>query len=141
VARRRVGAGAVRGRCRSERERRRAGGASVRAVTQRKPVACAGVERSARRGRWRRGWRAREWLGRGKSRPRWREHACASAGVTRQGRANTVRQLEAEEQLHSVQGDDVQEGRARYERSCNAAAAGGTAQGAVELRVEDVESR
>jgi hypothetical protein len=31
----------------------------MRAVTQWKPVACAGVERSARGGRWRRGWRAR----------------------------------------------------------------------------------
>jgi hypothetical protein len=70
--------------CRSECEQRRAGGANMRAVTQRKPVACAGVERSARGGRWRRGW-----LGRGRSRPRWREHACASAEVTRQGRANT----------------------------------------------------
>ncbi|PVH38633.1 hypothetical protein PAHAL_5G308800 [Panicum hallii] len=61
----------------------------MRAVTQRKPVACAGVERSARGGRWRRGWRAREWFGRGRSTPKWREHAYASVGVTRQGRANT----------------------------------------------------
>jgi hypothetical protein len=52
-----------------------------------------------------------------------------------------VRQLEAEEQLHSVQGDDVQGGRARCERSCNVAAAGGPAQGAVESRVEDVGDR
>jgi hypothetical protein len=62
---------------------------------------------------------AREWLGRGRSRPKWREYACVSAEVTWRGRANTGRQQEAEEQLHSVQDDDVQGGRAmREELQC-----------------------
>jgi hypothetical protein len=52
-----------------------------------------------------------------------------------------VQQQEEEEQLRGVQGNDVQGGRARCERSCNAAAAGGPAQGAVESRVEDVGGR
>jgi hypothetical protein len=40
-----------------------------------------------------------------------------------------------------VQDDDVQGGHARCERSGNAAAAGGPAQGAVESRVENVGDR
>jgi hypothetical protein len=43
-----------------------------------------------------------------------------------------------EEQLHGMQDNDVQGDHARCKRSCNAAAAGGPAQEAVESRVENV---
>jgi hypothetical protein len=91
---------------------------------------CRSRRRRCREGECRWLWRREVWQWRGRARA-----GGAEAERTR------VRQLEAEEQLHSVQGDDVQEGRARCERSCNAAAAGGTAQEAVESRVEDVEGR
>jgi hypothetical protein len=52
-----------------------------------------------------------------------------------------IQQQEEEEQLRGVQGNDVQGGRAQCERSCDVAAAGEPAQGAVESRVEDVGGR
>jgi hypothetical protein len=69
---------------------------------------------------------------------------CAEAERAREVRWPAERRSgsqEAEEQLHGVQDDDVQGGHARCDRSCNAAAAGGPAQGVVESRVENVGDR
>jgi hypothetical protein len=59
----------------------------------RKLAVWAGVGRSARGGRWRPSWRAREWLGRGRSRPRLREHAWRRAGVSQAGETGDAGRL------------------------------------------------
>jgi hypothetical protein len=59
----------------------------------RKLTVWVGVGRNTRGGRWRRGWRAREWLSRGRSRPRCREHAWRRVGVNQTGETGDTGRL------------------------------------------------